>query len=122
MNRTSSVPDMDGGIAIYHVVYAHENFEKSAHILHEMIRDAARDFPGKPRTLYLDIEGHRNSAGGFDHDMHELQGKFILGFLSPYLTEIHTPLLTEFGEVARPQRPQRDDVPDELNIRPAEDG
>lgn len=100
------------GIGIYHVVYRHEGFEGAAHKLHEMVRSAAERYPGKPRRLYLDIEGHRNSAGAFDSDMQELQ-HFVLGFLGPYLSYVSMPLVT-----AERQEPQQDDVPDELIIQP----
>ena len=81
-----------------------------------MVRSAAERYPGKPRRLYLDIEGHRNSAGGFDADMQELQRGFVLGFLSPYLSYVSMPLVT-----AERREPQRDEVPNELVIqRPPE--
>jgi hypothetical protein len=103
----------DKGIAIYHVVYKHEGFEDAARKLFEMVRSAAERYPGKPRRLYLDIEGHRDNAGGFDHDMRELQESFVLGFLGPYLSYVGMPLLT-----AERKEPQREDVPPALDIRP----
>ena len=110
-------PSDDTGIAIYHVVYGHEGFEDAARKLHKMVLAAAEREPGKPRRLYLDIEGHRNNAGGFDHDMTELQQDFVLGFLGPYLSYVSMPLLT--GER---QEPQREDVPHELVIQPSPEG
>jgi hypothetical protein len=104
-------------VAIYHVVYAYEGFEDAAGKLFEMVRNAARKYPGKPRHLYLDIEGHRNAAGEFDADMTELQQEFILGVLAPYLSRVRIPLLD-----AERREPQRDDVPERLEIRPAQDG
>jgi hypothetical protein len=107
-------PTDDGkGIAIYHVVYGHEGFEDAARKLYEMVRSAAERYPGKPRRLYLDIEGHRNEAGGFDHDMSEIQRSFVLGFLGPYLSYVSMPLLT-----AGRREPQQEDVPPELVIQP----
>ena len=109
------------GIAIYHVVYANEDFEKSAAILFELIADAQKRWPGKPRHLYLDIEGHRNPAGGFDRDMYELQSKFMYEVLAQYLTTMHTPLLDAGNKAARIDRPQNNDIPYGLRIHPPED-
>jgi hypothetical protein len=67
--------------------------------------------PGR-RRLFLDIEGHRTSAGGFDADMRELQHEFLVGVLAPFLSEVHGPL----GILKNP-RTQDDDLPDELTIR-----
>lgn len=100
--------------AIYHRVYAHENFETAAHTLHRLVVEAQKKFPDAPRHLYLDIDGHRNSEGGFDPDMFELQRHFVLGFLAEFLTEINIPL----GEGAIRTKSQRNDVPEILNIGP----
>lgn len=34
-----------------------------------LVYAAEKKEPGKPRTLYLDIDGHRNAQGRFDADM-----------------------------------------------------
>jgi hypothetical protein len=107
----------DKGIAIYHVVYREEGFEQAARMLFELVRRAEQTHPGKPRMLFLDIEGHRNEKGGYDHDMLELQTDFILGFLMPFLTEASMPLP---GHVKN-SKPQRSDLPDELNIQSPND-
>jgi hypothetical protein len=111
-NKRSRVESSDKAIAIYHVVYAHEGFEESAQTLFTLVREAQRLQPGKQRKLYLDIEGHRQSAGGFDPDMVELQQEFLLGFLSPYLAEIHAPLVR-----ATNTQPQENELPPALVIQ-----
>jgi len=98
-------------VAIYHVVYEHEGFEKSAQAMLKLVRQAEEAQPGKKRNLYLDIEGHRNHKGGFDPDMSELQNEFLLGFLSRYLSEIHAPLVN-----ARNRYPQDNEIPSTLII------
>lgn len=103
----------DGAVLLYHAVYSDEGFDKAAHDIHTMIRFAARKFPGLPRHLYMDIDGHRNEHGGFDHDMYEIQQEFLLGTMSAYLTEIHVPLIN-----ARNPKQQSDDVPEYLFISP----
>jgi hypothetical protein len=98
-------------VAIYHNVFSSENFEQSANILFSLIKEAQLNCPNQKRHLYLDIEGHGNTEGGFDSDMFELQNDFILKFLIPFLTEVYLPL----GAVANTKR-QRNDLPDQLVI------
>ena len=57
------------GVALYHRVMRQENFEKAAKDLVSLVYAAEKKEPGKPRTLYLDIDGHRNAQGRFDADM-----------------------------------------------------
>jgi len=101
----------DKGAVIYHRVFAHEDFDHTAHVLLRLLRNAQRTRPGAPRYLYLDIDGHRNADGGFDEDMFELQSKFMAEFLLQFLTRAELPL----GSI-RNRKPQNDDIPAELNI------
>ena len=57
------------GVALYHRVLRRENFEKAAKDLVSLVYAAEKKDPGKPRILYLDIDGHRNAQGRFDADM-----------------------------------------------------
>lgn len=82
----------DKSIAIQHTVFAEENFQTAARMLYKLIYTAQQKFPNQKRILYLDIEGHRNNAGGYDRDMLELQKEFMLDFLLPYLSVAHLPL------------------------------
>ncbi len=111
-NGQSRVESTKEAVAIYHVVYAHEGFEESAQALFSLVQEAQRRQPGKLRKLFLDIEGHRNSQGGFDAEMHELQGEFVLGILGQFLSEISMPLLRATGP-----KPQSDEIPPKLIIR-----
>src|SRR5687768_6969243 len=85
----SKLDNTDQAVAIYHVVYQREGFEKSAQILFQLVREAQQNYPNKRRALFLDIENHRNEQGGFDADMFELQNHFLIGFLARFLSEIH---------------------------------
>ncbi|WP_237287791.1 HNH endonuclease signature motif containing protein [Streptomyces malaysiensis] len=105
------------GVAIYHDMKVYENFERSALRIFECIKQAEKSSPGAPRFLYIDIQGHRNEAGGYDHDAFELIKDYALGFLRDYLTEIHTPLYD-----ARNPGKQRNDIPDALQINHPDDG
>lgn len=82
----------DKSIAIQHTVFAEENFQTAARMLYKLIYTAQQKFPNQKRILYLDIEGHRNNAGGYDRDMLEIQKEFMLDFLLPYLSVAHLPL------------------------------
>ncbi|MFJ9647190.1 HNH endonuclease [Streptomyces sp. NPDC101206] len=89
-----------------------EDFAKCATRLFSILKKAAATSPGTPRHLYLDVQGHRNAAGGYDADALEIIREFLLGFLGPYLTEISTPLY----HVRNPEQ-QREDLPDVLDVR-----
>ena len=52
------------------------------------------------------------SEGGFDAAMLELQREFLLGFPAPFLSEIHTPLISTVGT-----EPQENDLPPALSIQ-----
>ncbi|KAF6585926.1 HNH endonuclease [Paenibacillus sp. EKM211P] len=99
------------GIAIYHLVYEHEDFETTATILVKLLQNAQKQFPNQKRYLYMDIEGHKNNMGGYDHDMFELQSDFALGFLMQFFTRIHIPLIG-----VKNSKLQRNDVPQEFKI------
>lgn len=92
---------------LYHIVYEHETFEQAARALVDLVAFSERESSGAPRVLFLDIEGHRNPEGGFDHDMFELQKEFLIGYLLQFMTEIRTPLYH-----VRNTKGQRDDVPE----------
>lgn len=98
-------------VCIYHVVFANDSFESAARMLWDLVVAAQQREPGRPRWLFPDIEGHRDKAGGFEHDMWELQRHFVLGPLFRYLKHAYTPLL----DVANPKA-QRNDVPDVFDI------
>jgi hypothetical protein len=99
------------GIAIYHVVFENEKFETAARTLAKLVYEAQQTAPNRKRFLYLDIDGHRNKKGGFDADMFELQRHFLMGFLMPYLTQLHIPL----SGVAN-NKLQRNDIIADLEI------
>nr|WP_308742914.1 HNH endonuclease signature motif containing protein [uncultured Anaerocolumna sp.] len=85
--------NIKNGIAIYHLVYQHEDFEISAKIIYNLLINAQKKYPGSKRYLYLEIEGHRNKMGGYDQDMLELQKDFLLEHLMRYFTEMNLPLI-----------------------------
>jgi hypothetical protein len=114
-HRHRDNPLAEKAIGLYHVVYANEGFDEAAKALVELVRGAEQRSPGQHRILYLDIDGHRNDNGGYDLDMYELQSHFIVEFLMPFLAEVHLPI----GLHATNPEPQRNDVPDMLEIKSA---
>lgn len=102
-------------VALYHVMRASDDFDSTADKLFQIVEKAAREFPKKPRALFLDVEGHRNDAGGFDHDALEIQTHFLIGYLGRWLSEIHTPL----AEVQSTM--QRENLPESLTVLTRED-
>lgn len=108
---TNDILKSNKEVALYHVVYEYEKFEDAAPMIFELIRNAQQNYPNKNRTLYLDIDEHKNKAGGFDDDMFELQKDFILGFLMPYLHKIFMPICA----VENPKF-QKNNIPEGLKI------
>lgn len=104
--------EQEKNICLYHRIMRRENFETAAKDLFQMLLNAQKTYPDQARVLYLDIDGHRNSEGGFDDDMLELQKEFGMGFLLPYFTEIHFPLIS-----VRNAKAQRNDIPEGLEIK-----
>jgi hypothetical protein len=101
------------GVVIYHPMVVEEDFERCAYRLLEMVKHAQRSHPAAKRILYIDVDGHRNQAGGFDRDASEIINHFIPKFLGPYLTEFKTPLVSGKNKVK-----QRNDIPQSLTIEP----
>jgi hypothetical protein len=114
MEATSQTREAPKAFALYHRVFAEEDFEDAAHALFDLVAYTQRTFPGTKRQLFLDIDGHRTPTGAFDEDMFELQRDFLLGYLLPFLAEVHMPLVR-----VENTNPQRDDLPGELHISPA---
>jgi hypothetical protein len=78
--RAGRVPK---GIGIYHFMRAREDFITTAGLLWVMVRQAGLMYPGKPRQLYLDIEGHGRKE-------HDAEAREIISFtraaLGPFVT------------------------------------
>jgi hypothetical protein len=104
--------NFDNTVSIYHVVEAGDSFEKAATDLHGWLREAQLRFPEWPRQFFLDIEGHLDEQGRFEPDFVELQQEFFFYVVAPFVTALETPLT---GPLVNPN-PQRNDVPDRLNI------
>ncbi|WP_201294752.1 HNH endonuclease [Nocardiopsis sp. FR4] len=95
---------------IWHEMTIEEDFTKAASRIFRMLKNCQDRFPNKKRALYIDVQGHRNSEGGFDHDAFELIHYFALEKMAQYLTEVRTPLIHIITN--KPQLP----LPEELII------
>ena len=102
-------------VALYHRIMRRENFEKAAKDLFDLLKTAQIKTPNIDRVLYVDIDGHKNSQGGYDSDMLELQKEFGIGFLGKYFKEVHFPLI----EFKNPN-PQCNNIPKGLEISSTE--
>jgi hypothetical protein len=98
-------------VAIYDVMLPDDTFEDTVEHFFQMVQQAQEnpETAGMRRRIYFDVEGHRNELDGFDHDAYEVMKEWMLGWLAPYVTEIHTPLY-----VVKNPRPQRNDLPEHL--------
>ena len=114
MTANKNEPQNAGPQTVY-VLYdfpPEQRFETACFAILEKVRMSQRRFPNMNRGMALEIQGHRNSEGGFDNDAYELQVGFILGFLMHYLTHVIMPL----GNVTNPH--QRNDIPEKFKILP----
>lgn len=100
-------------IAIYHAVFADEDFEKAASDIHGLVVACAKKYPGLKRHLFIDIDGHRNDTGGFDADMFEFQRHFVLGYLveNRFVSAVAQPLAS-----VKIKGCQSDNMPDVLVV------
>lgn len=110
--KESRKQDGSNGILIYHDMLAQEDFTRCAQRIFEMVRAAQTSRPGARRFLLLRVQGHRNDAGGYDHDSYEIMRHFLMVYMSPYLSEIETPLY----HIKNPHN-QKNDVPDQLIVQ-----
>ncbi len=105
--------NFDNTVSVYHVVEPGDSFEEAAGNVFGLLKKAQEDFPGWPRTLYVDIEGHEGEQAGFDADFYEFQQEFFFATMAPFVVAFELPLT---GALINPSE-QRNDLPDELLIR-----
>ena len=102
----------DNTVSLYHIVAAEDGFERAAHDVAALLREAQERFPGWPRVFYLDIAGHADAEGRLAEDFVEFQQEFFFAVVAPFVTAFELPLT---GGLVNPD-PQRNDVPDRLSI------
>ncbi len=104
--------NFDNTVSLYHIVEPDHAFERAAHDVVALLREAEQQFPGWPRTFYLDILGHLDEKGRFTEAFVEFQQEFFFSVVAPFVTAFELPLT---GGLVNPD-PQRNDVPDRLRI------
>ena len=102
----------DNVVSIYHVIGPEDDFESAALAVFHLMQESETRYPGWPRIVYLDVNGHSGSRHGFDDDMFEFQQEFMIGTMGPFLTAIDMPLLSVWNP-----EDQRNDLPDALAIQ-----
>lgn len=90
MSTTDSQPD--GGAVLYHRVLEHESVTEAANDIWNVIRMSYEKRNPDERTLILDIDGHRNSEGGFESPMYLFIKQVCVGILPAFVDEIKTPI------------------------------
>jgi len=101
--------NFDNTVSIYHIVGEEDGFVAAAQDIFALLKESQDRFPGWPRVLYLDINGHLDEEGRFDDEMVELQQEFMIAALGPFFTALAMPIIS----VVNPDT-QRNDVPEEL--------
>ncbi len=99
------------GNVFYHMIMPVDTFEVAARAIFSSVISMQKNYPNQERYIYIDIEGHKNKKGGFDHDMFELQSYFNLTVVLPYVTRIYSPLVS-----VQNKYPQVNHIPDEIEI------
>jgi hypothetical protein len=105
--------NFDNTVSIYHVVEEDDGFEDAAQDVFAQLKESEERFPGWPRVLYLDIQGHERDDGRLTEDMVELQQEFLIAALGKFFTALALPIVA----VVNPDD-QVNDVPDELVLQP----
>lgn len=106
--------NFDNTVSLYYIVEPDDSFEQAAQALFALLKEAQAQFPDWPRLLYLDVLGHQGDRAGYDPDFFEFQQDFLFATIAPFVTALETPLT---GPLLNPDT-QRNDVPDDLVIKP----
>ena len=93
--------------AVYYLVKDKETFEHAAQTIYGLTATAQRKQPNKERILVVEVEGNKNSAGGFNKDIHELLMHFLPDMMIKHVKELVSP----FGRVLN-STPQVNDFPE----------
>lgn len=104
--------NFDNTVSIRHDVAPDDTFEAAARAVFGLLREAQARYPDWPRQFFLVVDGHSGPRSGFDEDFFEFQQEFWFSTVAHFVTAFDTPLT---GPLVNPQ-PQRNDVPDSLDI------
>ena len=98
-------------VKICHTIMENDSIKSAAKDLLKLLSNTQKQKPNKPRILYININGHRNKAGGYDQEMYKLQMEYGRKFLIQFFEEIHFPLYS-MKNVSY----QNNDIPEKLKL------
>ncbi|MBO6574343.1 MAG: hypothetical protein JJ896_02920 [Rhodothermales bacterium] len=104
--------NFDNSVSLLAVIGPEDDFPAAANQVFGLLKEAQERYPDWPRTFYVDINGHPGERSGFDEDFFEFQQEFWFSTIAHFVTAFELPLT---GALVNPN-PQRNDVPDVLNI------
>jgi hypothetical protein len=104
--------NFDNTVSMLAVIGPEDDFLQAANQVFGLLKEAEDRYPGWPRSFYVDIVGHSGDRSGFDEDFFEFQQEFWFATIAHFVTAFELPVT---GALANPQ-PQRNDIPDALNI------
>lgn len=104
--------NFDNTVSMLAVIGPEDDFLQAANQVFGLLKEAEDRYPGWPRSFYVDIIGHPGDRSGFDEDFFEFQQEFWFATIAHFVTAFELPIT---GALANPQ-PQRNDIPDALNI------
>lgn len=90
----AKIPIKKEEILLHCIITEEEDFNKAAQKIYRLVYRTQKREPNAKRVLVVEIKGHRVPAGGYDRDMFELQGAFLLKNLLPYVQIMHLPLIS----------------------------
>lgn len=91
---TDGLPPEADNAALYHIVHEDETVTDAADAVWSMIEDWYETTDDGKLALAIDIEGHRNDAGGFTSDFYLFQKNICVGLLTAFVDTLITPLGT----------------------------
>lgn len=106
--------NFDNTVSLLAVIGPEDTFESAAGQVFGLLKEAQERYPDWPRSFYVDIDGHEGERSGFDEDFFEFQQEFWFATIAHFVSAFELPLT---GALVNPS-PQRNDVPDTLNITP----
>lgn len=107
--QSTPAPVATKAIAIHHVIRKTEQLATGAAHMLCILQKAQRDYPGRRRALYLDIEGHCGRDGDFKPETKTFISSTVMDFFGQFISELHI-----VGLTLTPLGPQRDDIPDRV--------
>jgi hypothetical protein len=106
----------EGTVCILLQIEAEQSFEDAAAGVFKLLRSSQNRFPGVPRHLCVEIDGHTGIRNGFDEHFFEFQQEFLLATMGVFCTMIDAPLT---GCLMNPD-PQINELPDRLDVKEPE--